>query len=84
MSLPSCGNARQPQPRNSTSDPAAAATQLVESQKLGPMLDGYCPVTLWKSRKWIKGTSEHQAEFRGQVYHFATAEAHDEFEADPR
>jgi YHS domain-containing protein/thiol-disulfide isomerase/thioredoxin len=47
------------------------------------MIDGYCPVTLWESRKWIKGSSELRLEYRNQVYHFSTAEAKEAFRVDP-
>ena len=68
----------QPQTAGDSNIQNAAATSTA------PMLDGYCPVTLWKNRKWVKGSSELAREFRGQVYHFSTAEAMDEFQQDPR
>ncbi|MFO1096343.1 MAG: thioredoxin family protein [Planctomycetaceae bacterium] len=45
-----------------------------------PMLDGYCPVTLWKNRRWEKGSPQFRVEHRGQVYLFASADAKKEFE----
>lgn len=56
---------------------------LGDVQKL-PMIDGYCPVTLWENRKWVKGSSEFQSEFRSQFYQFASAEAKKVFEENPR
>jgi YHS domain-containing protein/thiol-disulfide isomerase/thioredoxin len=64
--------------------PAAGETRPAAEQSAGPMLDGYCPVTLWNSRKWIKGSSEFKTEFRGQLYYFSSAEAFDSFQQDPR
>ncbi|MCA9054001.1 MAG: thioredoxin family protein [Planctomycetaceae bacterium] len=67
--------------------PAASADASVAptaEANAAAMLDGYCPVTLWKSRKWIKGSSELTTDFRGQTYHFSTAEAMDTFKQDPR
>jgi YHS domain-containing protein/thiol-disulfide isomerase/thioredoxin len=77
------GLLKQPQ------QPAAVAqgdevTRPVAGANAAPMLDGYCPVTLWNSRKWIKGSSEFAVEFRGQTYNLASAEAYDLFRQDPR
>jgi YHS domain-containing protein/thioredoxin-related protein len=47
-------------------------------------LDGFCPVTLWAKRAWIKGDPEHMSEHRGQIYYLATAEEKQAFESDPR
>lgn len=45
-----------------------------------PMLDGYCPVTLWKNRRWEKGSPQFRVEHRGQAYLFVSADAKKEFE----
>ncbi len=65
----------------STGEAAPAAT---EPPQVATMLDGYCPVTLWNSRKWIRGSSEFKGEFRGQVYHLASSEALATFQQDQR
>ena len=46
-------------------------------------LDGYCPVTLWKSRKWIRGQAQFSAEHHGQTYYFLGSKERDEFAKDP-
>lgn len=51
--------------------------------KVTPMLDGYCSVTLWKSRKWEKGSEQFKGEYKGQTYYFTSAEAVREFTQDP-
>lgn len=48
-----------------------------------PMLDGYCPVTLWKNRRWEKGSPQYRADHRGQIYDFASAELLAEFNENP-
>lgn len=47
-------------------------------------LDGFCPVTLWTNRQWIKGDPRYTAEHRGQTYYLASAEMMAAFEANPR
>ena len=47
------------------------------------MLGGYCPVTLWKNRRWVKGSSELKFEHRGQVYYLADEEVLKEFKDNP-
>ena len=34
-------------------------------------LEGYCPVTLFKSVEWVKGSPDHSVTFDGCVYSFA-------------
>lgn len=47
-------------------------------------IDGFCPVTLWKDRQWVKGDPRFIVEHRGQSYYLATAETMATFEANPR
>ena len=47
------------------------------------MLDGYCPVTLWKNRRWVKGNTELKVEHRGQHYFLADEVAMKEFKDNP-
>lgn len=47
-------------------------------------LDGYCPVALAATRKWVKGDAAFSAEHRGQIYYLSSAEQKSAFEADPR
>jgi YHS domain-containing protein/thiol-disulfide isomerase/thioredoxin len=48
------------------------------------MLDGYCPVTLWKSRRWEKGAARFASEFEGQLFHLESASAKSEFKENPQ
>lgn len=54
-----------------------------EAEDIMIALDGYCPVTLSKTRAWEKGTREFAAEHRGQMYYLTSAEHKTDFEADP-
>ncbi|MBX3439700.1 MAG: hypothetical protein KF861_19580, partial [Planctomycetaceae bacterium] len=47
-------------------------------------IDGFCPVTLWKNRQWIKGDPQYVIEHRGQTYYLASTEMMTEFEGNPR
>ncbi len=47
-------------------------------------IDGFCPVTLWQDRQWVKGDPQYVAEHRGQTYYLSSAEAMAKFEAAPR
>lgn len=68
-------------PLNEEEQPAPAV--LAASPEQQPMLDGYCPVTLWKNRRWEKGSPQFRAEHRGQVYDFASAEMMADFNETP-
>jgi len=47
------------------------------------MLDGYCPVTLWKNRRWVKGNTEFRVEHRGQWYYLADEVVFKDFKDNP-
>lgn len=53
------------------------------SQENRLMLDGYCPVTLWKNRRWVKGNTEFRVEHRGQFYYLADEVVFKEFKDNP-
>lgn len=72
--------AREPQPQAEDREPATLLATAGDQQ---PMLDGYCPVTLWKNRRWEKGSPQYRADHRGQVYDFASAELLAEFNENP-
>jgi YHS domain-containing protein/thioredoxin-related protein len=57
------------------------STQLVKDSR--PMLEGYCPVILQKSRRWEKGKRQLRMEYKGQLYQFSSSEARDEFLKSP-
>ncbi len=47
-------------------------------------LQGFCPVTLWKSREWKPGRPEYSATYKGLTYRMYSAQALEEFQDDPR
>jgi thiol-disulfide isomerase/thioredoxin/YHS domain-containing protein len=56
----------------------------LDSQKaLVIAMDGFCPVTLWRTRQWAKGTREHGADYQGVRFYFQTRVDRDDFIADP-
>lgn len=63
--------------------PPEEKTTLAAAKEQKPMLDGYSPVTLWKNRKWEKGSPQFRSEYKGQVYELASAEQLQEFNEDP-
>jgi YHS domain-containing protein/thiol-disulfide isomerase/thioredoxin len=44
------------------------------------MLLGYSPVALWDHRKWEKGSPQHAAEYRGQMYYMSSAKELEKFQ----
>lgn len=46
-------------------------------------LEGYCPVSLQKMNKWVKGNPAIQATFDGHTYYFANEEGKQMFAEDP-
>ena len=46
-------------------------------------LEGYCPVTLWRSRSWVKGDDRLREEYQGVEFHFASLAERDDFKKDP-
>jgi YHS domain-containing protein len=84
--LPSSGTqsiaaADQPTADHSQSSSNSESGSAVGGKTLG--LNGYCPVRLTVSRKWVKGNSELTAEYRGVTYYFSNASDHREFEQNP-
>ncbi len=53
------------------------------SEVVNAAMDGYCPVTLRKTRDWVEGTSEFQSEYQGVTFFLTSAENKVAFEADP-
>jgi thiol-disulfide isomerase/thioredoxin len=47
------------------------------------MLRGYCPVTLWNRRRWVKGSPQFSAEFSGQTYWMSSAAELKTFQQNP-
>lgn len=75
--------AREPRPEVSPDNSSEPDVELATAPEQKPMLDGYSPVTLWKNRRWEKGSPQFRGEFRGQVYDMATAEELAEFNENP-
>ncbi|MCL2623886.1 MAG: DUF255 domain-containing protein [Planctomycetaceae bacterium] len=46
-------------------------------------LDGYCPVTLSQTAKWVKGNIEIMTEFDGVIFRFASVDAQNTFGKNP-
>jgi YHS domain-containing protein len=46
-------------------------------------LDGYCPVTLWRTREWAKGKTAFGADFQGVRFYFNSLADRDDFIAEP-
>jgi YHS domain-containing protein/thiol-disulfide isomerase/thioredoxin len=71
-----------------TSAPAATeagpgTTNVAAAVERKAMLNGYSPVTLWKSRKWEKGSAQFQTEYKGQTYQLVSSEELREFNENP-
>ncbi len=47
-----------------------------------PFLDGFCPVQLVENERWIKGSPQYSAEWKGRVYWLSDASAHQRFLAN--
>lgn len=46
-------------------------------------IDGFCPVTLWKDREWVKGDPQFEVNHRGQTYYLASSDEMDRFRKSP-
>ena len=58
-------------------------TLIAKKPKLGLGLDGYCPVTLKRSRKWTKGKPKFKANYKGIDYQFQSQKILDSFNSAP-
>ncbi|MEX0703755.1 MAG: thioredoxin family protein [Planctomycetales bacterium] len=70
-----------PKPPAAHEEPAPAPIPSTGPKRIG--LEGYSPVVLAKSRKWVKGSAAFAAEHKEIVYQMATAEELAEFRKDP-
>jgi YHS domain-containing protein len=52
-------------------------------EKDGVALRGYDAVAYFSDKKPVKGLTEHQAEYKGSTFHFASKQNRDAFLADP-
>jgi thiol-disulfide isomerase/thioredoxin/YHS domain-containing protein len=69
--------------REPVEDNAHVSTEATP-RSIAVAIDGYCPVTLWDERQWVKGDPQYVTEHRNQIYYFSSAERLAEFETDPR
>jgi YHS domain-containing protein/thioredoxin-related protein len=69
--------------RNAKPEPGAPEIAPVVQKTLPPVMDGFCPVTLWKHRRWEQGSEQFKADYKGQTYLLASAEAARDFTQDP-
>ena len=56
---------------------------LAPTTELIVALEGYCPVSLWRNRQWVKGKSAFGADYQGVRFYFASLEDRDDFIANP-
>lgn len=66
-----------------TANPVARAQTGAFFEKDGVALRGHDPVAYFKDNRPVKGAPEFRAEFKGSVFHFASAANRDAFRADP-
>jgi YHS domain-containing protein len=70
-----------------TANPTNPATEakMAKIRERGGMkgLKGFCPVTLRNQRELQDAQPEFQSSFRGQKFHFATADAKSKFDSEP-
>jgi len=76
-------SSRPSAPVTTSPDVGGSSTQLAKSGPAALMLEGYCPVTLQNSRVWKRGNPQFHAEFKGQSYHFISADARKAFLQSP-
>lgn len=75
-------------PRNTTwpqatPRPSAGSTSRTSPAPLRVAMNGYSPVAVSTQRRWLIGTPRLQSKYDGKVYHFASTQERDAFEADP-
>jgi YHS domain-containing protein len=52
-------------------------------EKDGAAIRGYDPVAYFHDKKPVKGSAEHQAQYEGSTFHFASKANRDAFAAEP-
>lgn len=70
---------KSPLPLATSPEHNGDASQLAKNAAPMLMLEGYCPVTLQKTRRWEKGDPQWHAEYKGQLYQFVSAQVREEF-----
>lgn len=70
-------------PKTTPEMPAKPKEELAQPAEFIVAMEGYCPVTLWRSRQWVRGKTAFGADYQGVRFYFATLEDRDDFIADP-
>ncbi len=80
-------------PSESTTTPGRAVVEAEPEEETGVAtvealpaeiaMDGFCPVSLFKSRSWTQGKEQFSHEYEGQVYWLSGADQLAAFKADP-
>jgi len=75
-----------PPQNNAVTEPAKpdlAKTELAKAADIIVAMEGYCPVTLWRTRQWVRGKTAFGADYQGVRFYFSTLTDRDDFIADP-
>lgn len=80
--------ARQPLRSEPATNPVIPETAVSPSQGATTVeiplgLEGYCPVELSRTERWIPGNPLYYAMYRGQIFRFSTEEALEQFQREP-
>ena len=78
-----CGTRSYPPSGSSGRAVAPTNSARQSAQQLPLALEGYCPVSLLKMRKWVKGDAAYQSTYDGRIYRFAGEQGKQMFDADP-
>lgn len=74
----------QTPPKTSPEAPGKARIDLAQPAELIVAMEGYCPVTLWRTRQWVRGKTAFGADYQGVRFYFTSLEDRDDFIAEPR
>lgn len=77
-------DAKKSTPIPDTAEAAEPDASVVKSGTAELTLEGYCPVSLWESRRWVKGEEQYAAEYQGVKVLLSSKEAQDKFESNPK
>lgn len=76
----------KPQTTTPKANPELTGKAKIESAQVAELIvamEGYCPVTLWRSRQWVRGKTAFGADYQGVRFYFASLEDRDDFIAEP-
>lgn len=63
--------------------PVQPKVDLAQPAEIVVAMEGYCPVTLWRTRQWVRGKTAFGADYQGLRYYFTSLEDRDDFIAKP-